>query len=136
MGSLHLYCVYFHAKECCEIFQVSTCRSNSLFNFIEFQFFVCLYSLLFTNYLDIDFYQWNLWCNQDACTYVLGHLYINLLRFLQVGSLSQKIFSFKFNFNFDTFCQIFLHKFSFQFILPSIVLILLNFNLFLSYFIC
>lgn len=44
MGSLHLYCVYFHSKECYKIFYVSTCRSNLFFKMIEFHFF-CFFIL-------------------------------------------------------------------------------------------
>lgn len=91
MGLLHLYCVYFHSKECYKIFYVSTCRPNLFFNIIEFHFFVSLYFILFTDYLDTVFYQWNLCYSQDSCTYILGHLYIYLHRFHLVGSLSQKI---------------------------------------------
>lgn len=86
-----IYIVYFHSKECYKIFYVSTCRSNLFFKIIEFHFFVSLYFILFTNYLDTVYYQWNLCYSQDSCTYILGHLYIYLHRFHLVGSLSQKI---------------------------------------------
>lgn len=57
---LHPYLLFiFIQQDVMNFFQVTTCRSNSLF--IEFHVFVCLYSTIFTSQLDVIFYQQNLW---------------------------------------------------------------------------